>query len=84
MDKEAAKQAIVDFINSKSKSKSKFYFNDFTQVLPDMKTREVKKLLTQLITKVCWNSGPVVVLPCMVWLVLENSMLLRVRNSLSA
>jgi hypothetical protein len=60
MDKEAAKQAIVDFIKSKSKSKSKFYFNDFTKVLPDMKPREVKKLLTQLINEGVlefWSSG---------------------------
>ena len=29
------KNAIVDFLNSKAKTKSKFYFNDFLPLFPD-------------------------------------------------
>jgi hypothetical protein len=54
------KQIIVDFIESKSKSKSKFYFNDFLPLFPDMKPREVKKILTKLVNEEVlefWSSG---------------------------
>ena len=55
-----AKQKIVDFLQSKSGSKSKFYFNDFTALFPDEKGRDVKKILTQMINEevlVFWSSG---------------------------
>ena len=32
-----AKQQILDFIESKAKSKSKFYFNDFTKIFPGLR-----------------------------------------------
>ncbi len=54
-----AKEKIVEFLNSK-KGKTKFYFNDFTKVLPDMKAREVKKVLTALVNEgkiEFWSSG---------------------------
>jgi len=57
---EEAKTVIVDFINSKAKSKSKFYFNDFTALFPEEKGRDVKKILTQMINEevlVFWSSG---------------------------
>ena len=57
---EEAKAVIVDFINSKAKSKSKFYFNDFTALFPEEKGRDVKKILTQMINEevlVFWSSG---------------------------
>ncbi len=57
---EEAKAKIVEFINSKAKSKSKFYFNDFTALFPEEKGRDVKKILTQMIneeTLVFWSSG---------------------------
>ena len=57
---EEAKQKVVDFLNSKSGSKSKFYFNDFTDLFPDMKQREVKKILTALVNDEVleyWSSG---------------------------
>ena len=57
---EEAKATIIEFINSKAKSKSKFYFNDFTALFPDEKGRDVKKILTQMIneeTLVFWASG---------------------------
>lgn len=60
MDAAEAKQKILDFCESKAKTKSKFYFNDFTKLFEDMKAREVKKLLTQLINEeklVFWSSG---------------------------
>jgi len=58
MDKEAAKQKILEEI--KSKKKTKFYFSDFPKMLPDMKPREVKKVLTEMVnegTLVFWSSG---------------------------
>lgn len=60
LDMETAKKEILDFCESKSKSKSKFYFNDFTKLFPDAKAREVKKVLTALVNEekmVFWSSG---------------------------
>jgi hypothetical protein len=57
---EESTKIIVDFIESKSKSKSKFYFNDFLPLFPEMKPREVKKILSELVkTEVMeyWSSG---------------------------
>ncbi|SIN92418.1 dissimilatory sulfite reductase D family protein [Halodesulfovibrio marinisediminis] len=57
---EEAKKIIVDFIESKSKSKSKFYFNDFLPLFPEMKPREVKKILSALVKEEVmeyWSSG---------------------------
>jgi len=57
---EEAKAKIIEFINSKAKMKSKFYFNDFTGLFPDEKGRDVKKILTQMINEevlVFWSSG---------------------------
>lgn len=57
---EEAKAKILEFLDSKKSSKTKFYFNDFTKVLPDMKAREVKKVLTALVqdSKLeFWSSG---------------------------
>ncbi|MCK9241109.1 dissimilatory sulfite reductase D family protein [Desulfocurvus sp.] len=53
-----AKQQVVDFCNSKSKTK--FYFNDFLKVFPDEKARDVKKVLTALVQEEVlefWSSG---------------------------
>ncbi|MCG8531123.1 MAG: dissimilatory sulfite reductase D family protein [Desulfovibrionales bacterium] len=55
-----AGKIIVEFIESKSKNKSKFYFNDFLPLFPDMKPRAVKKILSELVkTEVMeyWSSG---------------------------
>jgi hypothetical protein len=60
MDEAAARQAIIDGIKSKSKSKSKFYFNDLCAMVPEMKTLRVKKLLGQMVndqTLEYWSSG---------------------------
>ncbi|GFM32480.1 dissimilatory sulfite reductase D family protein [Desulfovibrio subterraneus] len=57
---EDAQKIIVDFIQSKASSKSKFYFNDFLPLFPEMKAREVKKIMSELVkTEVLeyWSSG---------------------------
>ena len=43
------KDVVVEFIKSKSKQKSKFYFNDLAALFPDMKMREAKKVINQLV-----------------------------------
>lgn len=53
-------EAVVNFLKEKSTAKSKFYFQDFLQVFPDMKPREVKKVLNSLINDGVleyWSSG---------------------------
>jgi hypothetical protein len=58
IDMSTAKQQVVDFCNSKSKTK--FYFNDFLKVFPDEKARDVKKVLTALVQEEVlefWSSG---------------------------
>ncbi|MCJ2164322.1 MULTISPECIES: dissimilatory sulfite reductase D family protein [unclassified Pseudodesulfovibrio] len=60
LDPEAAKAEILKFCEEKSANKTKFYFNDFTKLFPDEKTRDVKKVLTKLIQEeklVFWSSG---------------------------
>ncbi|MFW5837362.1 MAG: dissimilatory sulfite reductase D family protein [Desulfovibrionaceae bacterium] len=60
LDTAEAKQKIVEFCESKSKTKTKFYFNDFTKLFPDEKSRAVKKVLTELVNEgklVFWSSG---------------------------
>ncbi|MFH1351376.1 MAG: dissimilatory sulfite reductase D family protein [Pseudomonadota bacterium] len=50
---EELKKAILDFANSSKKTK--FYFNDMEkavkQVIPDAKTRDIKKAATALINE---------------------------------
>lgn len=56
----ADKDVVIDFLNSKSASKSKFYFKDFTELFPDKGPRDVKKVLTQLVQEEVlefWSSG---------------------------
>lgn len=51
-------QKIVDFINSKSKTK--FYFNDFLELFPGEGPRSVKKVLTSMVQAEIlefWSSG---------------------------
>ncbi len=60
IEMESAKEKILDFLESKSGSKSKFYFNDFTKLFPEEKGRDVKKVLTALVKEekvVYWSSG---------------------------
>ena len=45
------KDIVVEFLNSKSGSKSKFYFKDFLDLFPDKGPRDVKKILTKLVNE---------------------------------
>lgn len=54
------KDLVVAFLQSKSASKSKFYFNDFLKVFPGKGPRDVKKIITQLVKDEVleyWSSG---------------------------
>jgi len=60
MDKEAARQTIVEGLKKKSKSKSKFYLKDFYKMVPDGKPREIKNLVNQMVREEIleyWSSG---------------------------
>lgn len=55
-----AKEMIVDYINSKSKSKSKFYLKDFYTIFPDEGPRTVKNLVNKMVGEGIleyWSSG---------------------------
>jgi Mn-dependent DtxR family transcriptional regulator len=59
MEYEEAKQKIVEGLQKKQKSKSKFYFNDLSKIL-EMKPREAKKLVNKLVVDGVleyWSSG---------------------------
>lgn len=60
MDEKAAKQTILETLKKKSKSKSKFYLNDFYKMIPDGKPREIKKVVNEMVreeTLEYWSSG---------------------------
>ncbi len=57
---EEKKAKVVEYLKAKTGAKSKFYFKDFTDLFPDMKQREVKKILTELVKDEVmeyWSSG---------------------------
>ncbi|MCF8028484.1 MAG: dissimilatory sulfite reductase D family protein [Desulfobacteraceae bacterium] len=59
LDYEECKQKVLDGIEKKSKSKSKFYFSDLAKMM-DAKPREAKKIVTQMVEEgilVFWSSG---------------------------
>ena len=59
MEYEEAKQKIVEGLQAKQKSKSKFYFNDLSKIL-ELKPREAKKLVNKLVEEGVleyWSSG---------------------------
>lgn len=59
MDYAEAKTKIVEELQKKSKSKSKFYFNDLAKIL-ELKPREAKKLVNQMVSEGIleyWSSG---------------------------
>jgi Mn-dependent DtxR family transcriptional regulator len=59
MEYEEAKQKIVEGLQAKQKSKSKFYFNDLSKIL-ELKPREAKKLINKLVVDGVleyWSSG---------------------------
>ena len=59
MELAEAKEKIVEALTKKLKSKSKFYFNDLSEIL-EMKPREAKKLISKLVEDEVleyWSSG---------------------------
>ena len=59
MEYEEAKQKIVEGLQKKAKSKSKFYFNDLAKIL-ELKPRVAKKLINKLVVDEVleyWSSG---------------------------
>jgi Mn-dependent DtxR family transcriptional regulator len=59
MEYEEAKTKIVEGLQKKSKTKSKFYFNDLSKLL-EMKPREAKKFVNKLVEEGVleyWSSG---------------------------
>ncbi len=59
MEYDEAKTKIVETLTKKSKSKSKFYFNDLAKIM-EMKPRQAKKIVNQLVQDGVleyWSSG---------------------------
>ncbi|MFH2060167.1 MAG: dissimilatory sulfite reductase D family protein [Pseudomonadota bacterium] len=59
-NKEAAVKAVLDWMNKKAKTKTKFYFNDFQKVFPDDKLRAIKKVINVMVEDEVleyWSSG---------------------------
>ena len=59
MEYEEGKQKIIDGLTKKSKSKSKFYFSDLSDIL-EMKPREAKKIVNKMVEEGIlefWSSG---------------------------
>ena len=59
MEYDEAKTKIVEELQRKSKSKSKFYFNDLSKIL-ELKPREAKKLVNKMVEEGVleyWSSG---------------------------
>ena len=60
MDKEAGKKMIVEMLEKKAKTKSKFYLKDFYSVIPDEKPRAIKNLVNEMVQEEIleyWSSG---------------------------
>jgi hypothetical protein len=60
MTDEEVKQLILDTLEKKSKTKTKFYLKDFYAMVPDMKNREVKNLVNKMVQEgklEYWSSG---------------------------
>ena len=46
---EEIKQKILDYFESKKKTKTKFYMSDLRKVEPDMPNRQFKKIVSEMI-----------------------------------
>ncbi|MCF8067040.1 MAG: dissimilatory sulfite reductase D family protein [Desulfobacterales bacterium] len=60
MDRDEAKKAIVETLEKKAKTKSKFYLKDFYKMVPDEKPRAVKNIVNEMVgegTLEYWSSG---------------------------
>ena len=54
------KQVIIDYLKAKEKVKSKHYFKDFLELFPAKGTRDVKNVLSVLVSEESleyWSSG---------------------------
>ena len=59
-DKEAARKAVVAWLEKKSKNKTKFYIKDFYKIFPDDKPRMIKKVVNKMVEDEIlefWSSG---------------------------
>jgi hypothetical protein len=59
-DKAAGTKAVVDWLQKKSKTKTKFYIKDFYKVFPEDKPRKVKNFINNLVKEEIlefWSSG---------------------------
>lgn len=55
-----AKEMILEHIQKKSKTKSKFYFNDISKMFPEESPRAVKKVVNEMVKEGSleyWSSG---------------------------
>jgi hypothetical protein len=60
MTEDEAKKIILDNLQSKAKTKSKFYLKDFYAMIPDMKNRDVKNIVNRMVGQGLleyWSSG---------------------------
>lgn len=60
MTEDEAKKVILEALQGKSKTKSKFYLKDFYAMVPDMKPREIKNIVNRMVTEGSleyWSSG---------------------------
>ncbi len=60
MTEDEAKKVILEALQGKTKTKSKFYLKDFYAMIPDMKAREVKNIVNRMVTEGLleyWSSG---------------------------
>ncbi|MBW1982648.1 MAG: dissimilatory sulfite reductase D family protein [Deltaproteobacteria bacterium] len=56
---EEAKKAILDFM-AKKKGKTKHYFNELCKAVPEMKMRQAKKVINEMVNEgklKYWSSG---------------------------
>ena len=60
MTDDEAKALILETLEKKSKTKTKFYLKDFYAIITDMKPREVKNLVNKMVMEgklEYWSSG---------------------------
>ncbi|PIE61450.1 MAG: dissimilatory sulfite reductase-asociated protein DsvD [Desulfobacterales bacterium] len=59
-NQESARDAVVEWLTKKSKSKTKFYIKDFYKIFPDDKPRMIKKVVNKMVEDGIlefWSSG---------------------------
>lgn len=60
MTEDEAKKVILETLQGKSKTKSKFYLKDFYAMVPDKKPREIKNIVNKMVQEghlEYWSSG---------------------------